>query len=173
MQQYAETTSIAELLHNVDAVSGGPLERGCPASVATRFTYGLLLLSRDPDRNAAIRTQMPDISRQIQAFGASQVYVERDSVVYTHGGFCRVCAVHGGSVGPGACARLLLVFGVHRSSCFYVHILSVSCLDCCCCCSVGIFVLLLQREIRKLQEKVAQKGMTVVPLKIFFNDSNR
>lgn len=30
-----------------------------------------------------------------------------------------------------------------------------------------------QREIKKLEDKVAQKGMTVVPLKIFFNDNNR
>eukprot|EP00903_Cladosiphon_okamuranus_P013958 g12980.t1 len=34
-------------------------------------------------------------------------------------------------------------------------------------------LLLHKREIMKLQEKVAQKGMTVVPLKIFFNDRNR
>lgn len=34
-------------------------------------------------------------------------------------------------------------------------------------------LLLHKREIRKLQEKVGQKGMTVVPLKIFFNDRNR
>lgn len=30
-----------------------------------------------------------------------------------------------------------------------------------------------QREIKKLEDKVAQKGMTVVPLKMFFNDDNR
>ncbi|CAN0360607.1 unnamed protein product, partial [Ectocarpus sp. 8 AP-2014] len=30
-----------------------------------------------------------------------------------------------------------------------------------------------QREIKKLEDKVAQKGMTVVPLKIFFDDNNR
>ncbi|CAN0058689.1 unnamed protein product [Ectocarpus sp. 4 AP-2014] len=29
------------------------------------------------------------------------------------------------------------------------------------------------REIKKLEDKVAQKGMTVVPLKIFFDDNNR
>ncbi|CAN0324952.1 unnamed protein product, partial [Scytosiphon promiscuus] len=34
-------------------------------------------------------------------------------------------------------------------------------------------LLLHKREIKKLEDKVAQKGMTVVPLKIFFNDSNR
>lgn len=31
----------------------------------------------------------------------------------------------------------------------------------------------LQREIKTLEDKVGQKGMTVVPLKIFFNDDNR
>ncbi|CAM9731816.1 unnamed protein product [Ectocarpus sp. 6 AP-2014] len=34
-------------------------------------------------------------------------------------------------------------------------------------------LLLHKREIKKLEDKVAQKGMTVVPLKIFFDDNNR
>lgn len=37
---------------------------------------------------------------------------------------------------------------------------------------VRCFVWWVQREIKKLQDKVGQKGMTVVPLKLYFNDKN-
>lgn len=32
---------------------------------------------------------------------------------------------------------------------------------------------MIQREIKKLEDKIGQKGFTVVPLKVYFNDDNR
>lgn len=78
----------------------------------------------------------------------------------------------------GAC---FCVLGGKRASSYQPRLLYVVFGPCLLSATVSVAVapclllgrLLFQREIKKLEDKIGQKGFTVVPLKVYFNDDNR